>query len=130
MSRIRSRDTLPEILLRSELSRLGLRYRLHAKSLPGKPDIVNQRRRFAIFVHGCFWHQHRDCIQASSPKSNQAYWGPKLAANVLRDSRHIHSLEKSGYHVTVAWECEIEKDPRAIARQIVAALKRSRRISD
>src|SRR6266446_9314751 len=85
MSRIKSRDTNPELSVRRSLHRLGYRYRLHRNNLPGKPDIVLPKHRIAIFVHGCFWHQHSGCIDCSKPKTNAKYWGPKLLANVQRD---------------------------------------------
>jgi DNA mismatch endonuclease (patch repair protein) len=88
------------------------------KALPGKPDIVFQRVRVAIFVHGCFWHQHAGCIEASKPRTNVRYWRPKLASNVKRDALHGDQLKELGYNVLVFWECEIEGDPLKIARTI------------
>lgn len=86
MSRIRSKNTAPETRVRSAAHRLGLRFRNHAADLPGKPDLVNRHRRWAIFVHGCFWHGHPGCALASKPRSNSAYWEPKLRGNSARPS--------------------------------------------
>jgi DNA mismatch endonuclease (patch repair protein) len=106
MSRIRSRDTQPELLVREALYRAGFRYRLHRADLPGKPDIVLPKYRIAIFVHGCFWHQHRGCIDCSNPKTNSAYWRPKLIANVKRDHKYQRLLRKLGWTSIVIWECD------------------------
>src|SRR5690349_20790650 len=97
MSRIRSADTQPELAVRKELHKRGLRFRLHRRDLPGKPDLVFPRYRIALFVHGCFWHQHRDCRLASKPKTREDYWVPKLAANVSRDRRSRRSLAALGW---------------------------------
>lgn len=106
MSRIRSAETSPERAVRSALFRAGIRYRKNARDLPGKPDIVNRSRHWAIFVHGCFWHSHGDCPLASSPKTNKAYWIPKLARNAARDAEARGRLSESGYVTFVIWECE------------------------
>lgn len=105
MGRIRSRDTTPELIVRRTLWRLGYRYRLHVKNLPGTPDIVFTRRRKVVFVHGCFWHQH-GCSLTNLPKTNVGYWHPKLYRNVERDSAVILQLEQAGWSVLVVWECE------------------------
>ena len=107
MSAIRGSHTRPELILRAALHRRGLRFRLHAP-LPGKPDIVLPRHRLAIFVHGCFWHQHRNCKDGRRPRSNQAYWNPKFRRITLRDQAAIKTLKSMGYDVRVFWECEIE----------------------
>jgi DNA mismatch endonuclease (patch repair protein) len=122
MRRIRSRDTKPELLLRHALHKRGLRYRIHVPGLPGKPDIVFGKKRLAVFVHGCFWHQHAGCRQASSPRSNSAYWKPKLARNAERDRQHAEDLIALGYGVLILWECEIEKKPDEAANLVIAAL--------
>ena len=106
MARIRSTQTKPELIVRRALHRRGFRFRLHRRDLPGKPDIVLPRHKLAIFVHGCFWHQHSNCKLASKPKSRSDYWGPKLAANVARDERSVRSLEQIGWSVQIVWECE------------------------
>lgn len=115
MSRIRGSDTRPEIALRKVLHGLGLRYRLHATDLPGRPDLVFPRFRTAVFVHGCFWHRHAGCSIASSPKSNAEFWRLKFERNVARDQRVTEQLRKMGWHVVVAWECELNSSTKAIA---------------
>ena len=108
MRAIRSKNMKPEMTVRKILHALGFRYRLHAKELPGKPDIVFRKRRKCIFVHGCYWHQHADanCADSRLPKSNLEYWLPKLARNVERDTQHVAALEKAGWGVEIVWECE------------------------
>lgn len=107
MSRIKSKNTSPEIAVRSLLHRLGYRFRLHRKDLPGRPDIVLPRHRKIVLVQGCFWHGH-DCRLASKPKSNQGYWGPKIAATQTRDKRNLRALTDQGWLVLELWECEIK----------------------
>jgi DNA mismatch endonuclease (patch repair protein) len=104
MSRIRSKDTAPELAVRRLLHSLGYRYRLHHKDLPGKPDIVFSVRRKVIFVHGCYWHAH-GCKVAHTPKSNEAYWSPKLRRNVERDALNRARLAELGWRSFVIWEC-------------------------
>ena len=108
MGHIRSKDTAPEMIVRKLLYRSGYRYRLHRKDLPGKPDIVFIGRKKAIFVHGCFWHQHdsAQCKISRLPKSRTDYWIPKLENNVKRDRRHQEQLVQHGWKYLVAWECE------------------------
>src|SRR5215475_5598744 len=106
MSRIRSGNTEPERKVRSILHRLGYRFRLHRRDLPGSPDIVLPRHKVAIFVHGCFWHQHRGCKKSRKPTSNTDYWDRKLTENVIRDRRNISELKKLGWRVLVIWQCE------------------------
>lgn len=113
MSRIRSRNTKPEIALRRALHRLGFRFRLHGQLLPGKPDIVLPRHRIAIFVHGCFWHRHEGCKIATTPKSNTDFWVGKFDRNVARDAKNIEELERAGWRVIIAWECEVSSSARA-----------------
>lgn len=108
MASIRSKDMKPELAVRKLAHALGFRFRLHRKDLPGKPDLVFAKYRAAIFVHGCFWHQHEDaeCLDGRRPKSNNAYWGPKLSRNIERDRRNKAELERLGWRVLVIWECE------------------------
>lgn len=113
MRAVRREDTEPELRVRKILHALGLRFRLHRKDLPGSPDIVLPKHRTAIFVHGCFWHRHPDCLLASTPKTRQSYWVKKFEANVERDARKILQLEALGWHVVVVWECET-KDATAL----------------
>lgn len=107
MSRIRSKGTKPEMLVRSLLHRSGFRFRLHRKDLPGSPDIVLPKYRSVIFVHGCFWHKHEDCKDASIPKSNVVFWKEKIQKNVERDLQAVSALEAAGWNVITIWECEI-----------------------
>lgn len=107
MSRIRGRDTVPELVVRSYLHRRGLRFRLHRRDLPGRPDIVLPAYRVAILVHGCFWHGHAGCKRASLPKTRVSFWAEKIAANRERDARSIRALEALGWRPLIVWECEI-----------------------
>lgn len=115
MARIRSSNTRPEKVLRSELHRLGLRFRLRNSHLPGKPDIVFPRFRTVVFVHGCFWHRHKKCNIATTPKSNTEYWQAKFDRNVARDVSASAKLRSLGWLVVVAWECELQSAVRARA---------------
>lgn len=117
MARIRSKDTLPERLVRSLLHRMGFRFRVHSKKLPGTPDIVLPKYRVAIQVHGCFWHCHEGCKDASMPKSNTEFWQKKLARNVERDLAKQKALEEAGWRVIVVWECET-KDADALSSRL------------
>jgi DNA mismatch endonuclease (patch repair protein) len=110
MRRVRQRDTTPEQAVRRTLRQLGSRYRVCSPSLPGRPDIANQRHRWAIFVHGCFWHAHRRCPLATIPKSNTAFWRSKFAANRRRDTRKEQALRSLDFRVLVVWQCELAND--------------------
>jgi DNA mismatch endonuclease, patch repair protein len=107
MSRIRARDTSPETRVRSAVHALGRRFRKNVASLPGKPDLANQSKRWAIFVHGCFWHGHDGCKLASRPKTNREYWTPKLQRNKARDAAGIAALKANEFKVLVLWECQV-----------------------
>lgn len=107
MSRIKSADTKPEMVVRKTLFNLGYRYRLHVNKLPGCPDVVFRGRRCVIFVHGCFWHRHT-CGKAYCPKSRPEFWMAKFAANVARDKRNIAELHALGWKTLEIWECEVE----------------------
>lgn len=108
MGRIRGADTAPEWILRSGLHRLGFRYRLQAKELPGRPDLLLPKHRAALFVHGCFWHRHPGCRHATTPKGNAEYWQAKLDANRRRDARNQRQLRALGWRVKVVWECQLK----------------------
>jgi DNA mismatch endonuclease (patch repair protein) len=113
MRRVKGRDTTPELKVRRALTKLGARYRLHRKDLPGHPDIVLPGRKLALFVHGCFWHGH-DCARgARVPKQNRDYWVAKVGRNVARDSRTAEALTAQGWRVETLWECEL-KDAAAL----------------
>ena len=105
MSCIRSKNTKPEILVRSMLHRMGFRFRLHRKDLPGRPDIVLPRYRAVVLVHGCFWHKHRCKYGRVTPKTNATFWEDKRNANVERDKKNILALRRKGWRVLVIWEC-------------------------
>lgn len=107
MSRVKSSNTKPEIVLRKFLFSEGLRYRVNSTTLPGKPDIVLKKYKVAIFVHGCFWHGHSNCEAAKLPKSNLEYWTKKIHGNIIRDRRRTKELKKLGWRVFVIWECEL-----------------------
>jgi len=109
MSRIRSKDTKPELIVRKFLFSRGYRYRLHYKKLPGKPDLVLAKYNTIIFIHGCFWHAHEGCRYAVSPKSNQEYWLPKIKKNKLNDLATFEQLVKMNWKVIVIWECTLKK---------------------
>ena len=112
MSRIRAKDTKPEVLVRSFLFRRGLRFRKNDKRLPGHPDVVLPKYRTVIFVNGCFWHGHENCRYSVMPKSNMEYWNGKIEANKTRDKREIEELQKTGWTVLVIWECSLKNDAR------------------
>lgn len=106
MASVRQHNTGPELIVRSELHRLGYRFRLHPKNLVGTPDIVFSRYRTVIFVHGCFWHQHKGCPLAKRPASNTEYWNRKFDENIKRDKLNIRKLRRTGWRVLIIWQCE------------------------
>lgn len=112
MRAVRSQNTRPEILVRQIAYGLGYRFRLHRRDLPGKPDITFPGRQKAIFVHGCFWHQHKGCRRATIPKSNSGFWSRKLARNASRDAEQFADIKKRGWRALVVWECEIKNERR------------------
>lgn len=122
MRAIRSKNTQPEMAVRSLIHGLGYRFRLHRKDLPGKPDLAFPSRRKVIFVHGCFWHFH-DCKVAHIPNSNREYWEPKLRRNKARDIKNLNALAQQGWDALEIWECEL-KDTRAISVQVKRFLGR------
>jgi DNA mismatch endonuclease (patch repair protein) len=111
MSRIKGKDTRPEMLVRKRLWAEGFRYRLHRRGLPGKPDLVFPKYRAVIFVHGCFWHAH-GCKRSAPPSTRKAFWNAKLQGNRERDARNIAALEEQGWRVLVIWECELKTEKR------------------
>jgi len=120
MRAIRSKDMAPELAVRRLVHRLGYRFRLHRKDLPGKPDLTFAARRKVIFVHGCFWHCH-NCKEAHVPKSNPDYWVPKLQRNRARDAKNTETLKEQGWQSLVIWECETRKDDN-LEKRITAFL--------
>lgn len=111
MAGIRSKDTKPEMMVRRYLHARGFRYRLHARDLPGSPDLVLPKYSVAVLVHGCFWHRHPGCRFATTPASNVEQWKVKFQTNVDRDARKLALLEEAGWRVIVVWECELRLDP-------------------
>lgn len=122
MAQVKSKDTKPELAVRRLLHGLGYRYRLHKKNLPGKPDLVFPSRRKVVFVHGCFWHSHENCVEVRPPSSNKDYWRAKLRRNRERDRRNLALLEEIGWDSMVVWECELA-DLDAVARNLAMFLK-------
>ena len=109
MSRIRGKDTTPEKVVRSLLHRMGYRFRLHGKKLPGRPDVVLPKHKTVVFVHGCFWHRHRKCKNCTNPTNRRDWWLAKLEGNAARDRVSRRALRKLGWKVLVVWECETER---------------------
>ncbi|KAB2735806.1 very short patch repair endonuclease [Brucella anthropi] len=118
MSRIKGKDTQPEIWLRSLLHSAGFRFRLHRKDLPGRPDIVLPGSKVAVFVHGCYWHRHEGCRYTTTPASNTQFWEQKFARTIERDAENIVALQDAGWKVVVAWECQL----RSNATEVLAAI--------
>lgn len=126
MASIRGKNTKPELLVRRGLHRLGLRFRLHDRHLPGRPDLVFPKYRTVLFVHGCFWHRHDSCRLAYSPSSNRQSWKKKFETNVERDRMQIMLLQQAGWRVLVIWECALRvNDFSNLLAEIVTALKSS-----
>jgi len=107
MSRIRGKNTSPEMIVRKLVFSLGYRYRLHGRNLPGKPDLVFAGRKKVIFVHGCFWHMH-NCRKGTTPESNKDFWLPKLERNKARDTDNLNKLDEMGWKVLVIWQCQLK----------------------
>lgn len=128
MARIRARDTAPEKHLRKLLHHEGFRFRLHSRTLPGRPDIVLARHNAAIFVHGCFWHRHPGCASAYEPKSRTEFWTRKFEENVERDKRQIGALRDAGWRIGIVWECGLRRPEarEATAAAVFAWLRSSR----
>ena len=124
MSRIKSANTKPEKAVRSILHKLGYRFRLHRKNLPGSPDIVLPKYNSVIFVHGCFWHQHKGCKKASIPKTKKSFWEEKFKTNIERDIKVKKELKSDGWRVLVVWECELN-DIESVEKELEKFLKNS-----
>lgn len=126
MSKIRSKDTKPEMTLRKALFARGFRYRVNDRNLPGKPDIVLPKYKTAIFVHGCFWHRHEGCKYAYTPKTNTEFWIKKITLNADRDKLNLQKLTALGWNVIIVWECEIrhahKKDVTPLTDRIEIAI--------
>lgn len=117
MARVRASGTRPELVVRQVAHRLGYRFRLHRKDLPGRPDLVFPRHRKVVLVHGCFWHGHENCRKARRPGSNAAFWDAKLARNIERDRQTLTALTCSGWRVLTVWECETRR-PEQLAERL------------
>lgn len=128
MAAVKSKNTAPEIIARRAAHRLGLRFRIHGRGLPGRPDMVLPKHRTVIFVNGCFWHGHEGCDRSRLPKSNVAFWTKKIGRNRLRDSRSRTSLEEMGWRVVILWKCEI-RTLEAASAKISAEMLLTRRRS-
>ena len=122
MSRVRNKDTKPEVAVRELVYSMGFRYRLHWSRLPGKPDLVFAGRRKVIFVHGCFWHRHKGCARCRTPKSRHEFWVPKLRMNRERDLASQAKLRKLGWKFLILWECEVDRK-EGIATRIKSFLE-------
>jgi len=116
MARVKNKDTAPEIAVRSIVHRLGFRFRKNRTDLPGRPDIVLPRHRKVIFVHGCFWHGHKNCRRAGRPAKNKAFWRKKLDANIARDKKNAQTLRREGWKVMTIWQCWIRDKNRLVNR--------------
>ena len=128
MGRIRQIGTEPELTLRRAATILGLRYTTRNRDLPGSPDLANRSRRWAIFVHGCYWHRHAGCYKATTPRTNTQFWLNKFASNVARDAAATESLREAGYQVVTFWQCELDEG-RSVARRLRNLAARKRRAS-
>lgn len=126
MRKIRSVNTKPEVILRSHLFRSGFRFRIHRKDLPGKPDIVLPKYHTIIFVHGCFWHYHKDCSEGKIPATNTLYWKEKLHKNVKKDEQNRMACKQLGWKVLVVWECEIEKHLKLTMDKLIQNIKENK----
>lgn len=118
MSRIRGKNTKPELQLRSLLHQSGFRFRIHDSSLPGKPDIVLRKYKTAIFVNGCYWHRHIDCSYATTPKTRTSFWQEKFQRTIERDKRKRDELMQAGWRVITVWECELKEGPIGVLRTV------------
>jgi len=123
MSRIKGKNTKPELLVRKWLWSRGYRYRLHRKDLPGKPDIVFHRQRKVVFVHGCFWHKH-DCRYFKWPRTNREFWKKKINENVRRDQKNYQDLIADGWNYFIVWECQVKTEFEHITQQLNCFLER------
>lgn len=122
MSRVRSKNTSPELRVRKAAHALGLRFRLHRKDLPGKPDLVFPKYRIAVFVHGCFWHRHPNCVKTTTPKSSIEMWSAKFKRNIERDAANIAEMSRLGWRTEVIWECET-KSPEKLSQRLNSIFK-------
>ena len=120
MGRVRQRGTKPEIEVAAALRSLGASYRLNVRSLPGSPDFANKSKKWAVFVHGCFWHRHTGCRRATTPTNNREFWLEKFAANRRRDARSIRALRAMGFRVAIVWECRAKSPAERLSKILEA----------
>ncbi|WP_432736433.1 very short patch repair endonuclease [Maridesulfovibrio sp. FT414] len=125
MSRIKGKNTRPELLLRSLLHTEGFRFRLHDPKLPGKPDIVLKKHKAVIFVNGCYWHRHAGCAKTTTPKTRTLFWLNKFAETVARDKRKYRELEELGWKVIIVWECQLKNEPQITLSKVRNQLERN-----
>jgi DNA mismatch endonuclease (patch repair protein) len=125
MSRIRGKDTRPELLVRKYLWHAGFRYRLHSANLPGRPDLLLRRWGAAIFVHGCFWHRHEGCRLFRLPRTRPDFWDQKLRSNQARDRKAVADLIEAGWRVGIVWECSLRTDPQSACEELVTWIRTS-----
>jgi DNA mismatch endonuclease Vsr len=118
MAAIKSKNTAPELAVRRALHAVGYRYRLHDRQLPGCPDLAFPSRQAILFVHGCYWHRHPNCTEATIPKTRREWWEAKLSRNAVRDTANVAALEAAGWRVLVVWECEVRRALPSILRRI------------
>lgn len=123
MSRIRNGDTQPEMQLRSMLHQAGFRFRLHDRTLPGRPDVVMKKYRTVVMIHGCFWHRHSGCRNSTMPSTRPDFWEAKFAGTVARDKRNHDALIALGWRVITVWECELEEDAQQVITNICLRLR-------
>lgn len=126
MAKVRAANTRPERIVRSAAHRIGLRFRLHRRDLPGTPDLVLPKRKLVIFVHGCFWHRHEGCARSSLPATNVEFWIRKFQRNVERDRAAVAALEVAGWQVVVIWECQT-KDVSALTANLLSLVRQPER---
>ncbi len=122
MSRVRSDNTKPELIVRSLLHRCGFRFSLRRRELPGSPDIVMRKYRTVIFVHGCFWHRHEGCRQSSTPQTRSTFWNEKFRRNMARDKENQERLRLDRWRVIVLWECNVLRDPQSAVKRIISEI--------
>ena len=127
MAKIKGKNTAPERAVRSLLHRAGYRFRIHVRGLPGTPDVVLPKYRAVVFVHGCFWHRHRNCKIATMPQSHKKFWSEKFARNVANDARHRRKLRRLGWRVVTVWSCQLRHPERVLAKIEKALKPQSRR---
>jgi len=122
MSHVRSKNTKPELFLRSSLHRMGFRFRIHSKKLPGRPDLTLNKYRAVIFVNGCFWHGHKRCRKATIPVSNRRFWKSKIEKNIMRDRKIHREIRRLGWRVFVVWECQLLKKKDEMVRIVAGRI--------